>query len=133
MFRQYRPEASLPEPTSSVIATKKFTFDILVYSSKSEVFVLITKVLRGLTDYIDYDLALGVHSNNKHHHHDRKYKESAHMSLVYHPVSQPSLDIPPIWTPIITAEVRKCNYVQCRLYVKDVFLRWYHTENLSLK
>jgi hypothetical protein len=37
----------------------------------------------------------------------RKYKESAHMSLVDHPISQPSLDISPIWTPAITAEVSK--------------------------
>jgi hypothetical protein len=39
--------------------------------------------------------------------HIQKYKESTHMSLVDHPVSQPSLDISPLWTPIITAEVRK--------------------------
>jgi hypothetical protein len=37
----------------------------------------------------------------------RKYKESAHMSLVDHPISQPSLGISSIWTPIIAAEVRK--------------------------
>jgi predicted GIY-YIG superfamily endonuclease len=37
----------------------------------------------------------------------RKYKESALMSLADHPISQPSLDISPIWTPIIAAEVRK--------------------------
>jgi hypothetical protein len=42
-----------------------------------------------------------------------KYKESAHMSLIDHPISQPSLDISPVWTPVITAEVRKT--VQCRL------------------
>jgi hypothetical protein len=29
------------------------------------------------------------------------------MSLVDHPISQPSLDISPMWTPIIAAEVRK--------------------------
>jgi hypothetical protein len=29
------------------------------------------------------------------------------MSLVDHPISQPSLDISPIWIPIIAAEVRK--------------------------
>jgi hypothetical protein len=34
----------------------------------------------------------------------RKYKESAHMSLLDHPVSQPSLDISPIWPPVITAD-----------------------------
>jgi hypothetical protein len=37
----------------------------------------------------------------------RKYKESAHMSLLDHPVSQPSLDVSSIWTPVITAEVEK--------------------------
>jgi hypothetical protein len=33
----------------------------------------------------------------------RKYSESAHMSLIDRPISQPSLDISPIWTPIIAA------------------------------
>jgi hypothetical protein len=33
----------------------------------------------------------------------RKYKESAHMSLLDRPISQPSVDISPIWTPVITA------------------------------
>jgi hypothetical protein len=37
----------------------------------------------------------------------RKYKESAHMSEVYHSISQPSLDISPTCTPVIAAEVRK--------------------------
>jgi hypothetical protein len=37
----------------------------------------------------------------------RKYKQSAHMSLVDHPINQPSLDISAIWTPVNTAEVRK--------------------------
>jgi hypothetical protein len=37
----------------------------------------------------------------------RKYKETAHMSLLDHPISQPSLDISPIWTPVITAEVKE--------------------------
>jgi hypothetical protein len=43
----------------------------------------------------------------------RKYKESAHMSLLDHPISQPSLDISPIWTPIITAELKilQCHQV----------------------
>jgi hypothetical protein len=36
-----------------------------------------------------------------------KYKESAHMSLIDHPISESSLDISPIWTPIITAEVKE--------------------------
>jgi hypothetical protein len=33
----------------------------------------------------------------------RKYKESVHMSLVAHPISQPSSDMSPIWNPVITA------------------------------
>jgi hypothetical protein len=37
----------------------------------------------------------------------RKYKESAHMSLVDYQISQPSLDIFSIWTPITTAEAIK--------------------------
>jgi hypothetical protein len=38
----------------------------------------------------------------------RKHKKSAHIALEDHPISQPSLDISPIWTPIIiAAEVRK--------------------------
>jgi hypothetical protein len=37
----------------------------------------------------------------------RKYKESTHMSLIDHLISQPSLDISSIWAPIITAEVKK--------------------------
>jgi hypothetical protein len=31
----------------------------------------------------------------------RKYNVSAHMSLVDHPISQLSLDISPMWTPIM--------------------------------
>jgi hypothetical protein len=49
---------------------------------------------------------LQIESNNTH----KKYKESAHMSLVYHPISQLSLDVSPIWTPIIAAEVRKLQF-----------------------
>jgi hypothetical protein len=37
----------------------------------------------------------------------RKYKESTHMSLVDYLISQPSLDISPIWTSTNAAEVRK--------------------------
>jgi hypothetical protein len=37
----------------------------------------------------------------------RKYKESAYMSLVDHPISQPSLDISLIWSPTIAAKVRE--------------------------
>jgi hypothetical protein len=45
----------------------------------------------------------------------KKYRESAHMSLIDHPINQPSLDISPIWTPLITAEVKNYNSVKCRL------------------
>jgi hypothetical protein len=37
----------------------------------------------------------------------RKYKESVHMPLLDHPISERNLDISPIWTPVITAEVKK--------------------------
>jgi hypothetical protein len=37
----------------------------------------------------------------------RKYKESTHMSLLDRLISQPSLGVSPIWTPFITAEVKK--------------------------
>jgi hypothetical protein len=42
----------------------------------------------------------------------RKYKESTHMSLLDHPISQLSLDISPIWTPVITAEVKNLQLLQ---------------------
>jgi hypothetical protein len=42
----------------------------------------------------------------------RKYKEFALMSLVAHLFSQPSMDISPIWTPIIVAEARKVQLCQ---------------------
>jgi hypothetical protein len=51
----------------------------------------------------------------------RKYKESAHISLINHLISQPSLDISPIWTHIITVEVKSYKYFQCRLSGKIVF------------
>jgi hypothetical protein len=37
----------------------------------------------------------------------RKHKESANMSLVDQLIGQPSLDISPIWTPVIAAESQK--------------------------
>jgi hypothetical protein len=42
----------------------------------------------------------------------RKCKESAHVSLVNHPISQSNLDISPFWTPVITAEIRKLQILQ---------------------
>jgi hypothetical protein len=37
----------------------------------------------------------------------KKYKESNHISLIDHLISQPILGIFPIWTPISAAEVKK--------------------------
>jgi hypothetical protein len=44
------------------------------------------------------------------------------MSLLDHLVSQPSLDISPIWTLIITAEVKKLQLRHVRLSGKIYFL-----------
>jgi hypothetical protein len=44
---------------------------------------------------------LEIESNIRH----RKYKESAHMVCLTNPISQPSLDISPIWIPLINSEV----------------------------
>jgi hypothetical protein len=41
---------------------------------------------------------LEIESNSRY----RKYKESAHMACLINPVSQPSLDISPIWIPFIS-------------------------------
>jgi hypothetical protein len=40
----------------------------------------------------------------------RKYKESAHMSLLANPISQPSLDISPTWIPVICEEAGKLQH-----------------------
>jgi hypothetical protein len=52
---------------------------------------------------VDWDEAriLDIESNSRY----RKYKESAHMACLTHPISQPSLDISPIWIPFISDEV----------------------------
>jgi hypothetical protein len=51
-------------------------------------------------------LFLEVESNSKY----RKYKESAHMACSTNPISQPSLDISPIWIPLFNEEVNKSNW-----------------------
>jgi hypothetical protein len=51
---------------------------------------------------------LQIEPNTTH----KKYKESTHMSLLDHQISQPSLDISPIWTPVISAEVKEQLQVQ---------------------
>jgi hypothetical protein len=43
---------------------------------------------------------LDIESHRKY----RKYKEAAHMACYIDPISQPSLDISPIWIPIINNE-----------------------------
>jgi hypothetical protein len=43
----------------------------------------------------------GIADRTKHH--IQEIKEFAYMTLVDHPISQPSLDTSPIWTPIIAA------------------------------
>jgi hypothetical protein len=51
----------------------------------------------------------------------RKYKESAHMSLIDNLISQPSLDISPIWTPLIQQKSKNYDSIQCRLNGKMCF------------
>jgi hypothetical protein len=40
----------------------------------------------------------------------RKYKESTHMACLINPISQPSLEISPIWIPLINQEVNKSKW-----------------------
>jgi hypothetical protein len=63
---------------------------------------------------------------------DIPHEEFAHISPVDHPVSQASLEISPIWTPIIAAEVRKLQLLPVQIMCENCVLCWYHTENLSL-
>jgi hypothetical protein len=57
----------------------------------------------------------------------RKYKESAHISLI-------DPDISTIWIPTITAEVKKLQLHPVKIKWDNLcFLCWYHTENLSLQ
>jgi hypothetical protein len=49
------------------------------------------------------------------------YLKTVHMSLLDHPICQPSLDISPVWTPLITAESRNYNSVKCSLSGKIYF------------
>jgi hypothetical protein len=59
----------------------------------------------------------------------RKYRESAHMSVVDHLTRQRSLDISPIWTPDIAAEVGKLHTTQLRPVYTMLENR---TENVSV-
>jgi hypothetical protein len=73
---------------------------------------------------------LQIEPNTTH----RKYRESAHLSLIQHPIRQPNVDLSPIWIPITATEVKKTTTPSIAdLSGKIVFvLCWYHTENLSL-
>jgi hypothetical protein len=55
------------------------------------------------------------------------------MSLVDYPISQPSSDISPIWTPVIEAGVRKLQlrpvYIMCE---SSVFMLKLYSEFISL-
>jgi hypothetical protein len=44
-----------------------------------------------------------IESNSRY----RKYKESAHVACLRNTISQPSLDISPLWIPLISKEVSK--------------------------
>jgi hypothetical protein len=46
---------------------------------------------------------LVIENNSRH----REYKEQTHMECLKNPASQPSLDISPIWIPLIIDEVTK--------------------------
>jgi hypothetical protein len=46
---------------------------------------------------------LEIKSNRRY----RKYKESVHMACLTNPISEPSLDISPLWISFISKEVRK--------------------------
>jgi hypothetical protein len=46
---------------------------------------------------------LEIESNSRY----RKYKELAHMACLTNPISQPSLDISPIWISLISNVVSK--------------------------
>jgi hypothetical protein len=49
----------------------------------------------------DYARILEIESNSRY----RKYKESAHIASLNNTISQPSLDISPIWIPLISNKV----------------------------
>jgi hypothetical protein len=60
---------------------------------------------------------------------DRKYKDFTHLSVIDHSISQPSLDISPMWTRLSQQKSRNYNSVQCRVEWGNLFfLCWYHKE-----
>jgi hypothetical protein len=64
---------------------------------------MIFRKIKGHRVVWDEAWILEIESNRRH----RKYRESAHMACLRNPISQPSIDISPIWIPIIIDEVTK--------------------------
>jgi hypothetical protein len=54
----------------------------------------------------DQASVLEIESNSRY----RKYKESAHMTCLINPISQSSLEMYPIWIPLINQEVNKSKW-----------------------
>jgi hypothetical protein len=56
------------------------------------------------------------------------------MSLIDHPISHPSLDISPLWTAVITGEVKELQLRSVQIECENLyFLCGYYTENFSLQ
>jgi hypothetical protein len=65
----------------------------------------------------DEDRILEIESNSKR----RKYKESAHMAFAPNPISQASLEISPIWIPLISKVVGRSKVSQARYGLFQVY------------
>jgi hypothetical protein len=85
--------------------------------------------MKKATKYVGKKEFLQIEPNTTY----RKFKESAQKSLVEHPTSQPSLDISSIWTPVITAEVRKLKICPVQImYESCIFMLVSYKEYVSL-
>jgi hypothetical protein len=78
-----------------------------ISETRRPVEVRIKELKYNLTQGLHEKLKVVQHAYEEDHKICWKYKESAHISLLDHPISQPSLDISPIWPAVITAEVKK--------------------------
>jgi hypothetical protein len=54
------------------------------------------------------------------------------MSLVNHPIIQPSLDISPIWTPTVIAEVKKLQLLPVQIMCENCVMLVPYKESVSL-
>jgi hypothetical protein len=64
---------------------------------------------------------LDIESNSRY----RKYKESAHMACLTNLISQPSLDISPIWIPLISDDLTYSSWVSIqKTFVQFLLHRW---------